>query len=187
MAEQPQTIVEPAVSAGKPYGSRDDLGLQSAFSASPVYSGDINDDERIQSFNQLALEGDITTNHTIAGSPVAGGPGLGLSSFNRDYVENDPPDIPSLQESGHVTNAGNKIGAGAGAPTTMYVPPLTSPTGDFGTAADQPAWGGKTPSSTPEYGSGAGGTENPVSTSTVISQQTLGSYIGGTSTPATGE
>ena len=187
MAEQPQIIVEPAVSTGKPYGSRDDLGLASAFSASPIYAGDITDEERIKAFNMLCLDGNVTETHTIAGSPVAGGPGLGLSSFDRDYSSNNPPDIPNLQANGHSTNSGNKIGNGAGAPTTMYVPPLTSPTGDFGTAADQPAWGGKEPTSKPEYGSGAGGTDNPSATSTVISQQTLGSYIGGTSTPASNE
>ena len=183
MAEQPQTIVEPAVSSGKPYGARDDLGLRSAFTASPLYSNEITDEERTKAFVQLCLMGDVTDKVVVAGVTVPGSPGLGFSSFNRDYISNNPPDIPNLQANGHATNAGNKIGEGAGAPTTIYVPPLTSPTGDFGSAADQPVYGGKTPSSAPEYGSGNGGTVSPSTTSEIISTQTLGAYLVGTHVP----
>ena len=46
MAEQPQTIVQPAAAPNKPLGARNQSNLQSIFKDSPIYAGTLTDEER---------------------------------------------------------------------------------------------------------------------------------------------
>ena len=46
MAEQKQTIVQPAAPPNKAKGARNQSNLQSMFSSSPLYNGDMSDEER---------------------------------------------------------------------------------------------------------------------------------------------
>jgi len=156
MAEQPQTIVEPAVPVDKPYGSRNEINLQAMFGASPMYSGELTDTERTIVYQESALDGVVTN-------------GLGLNSFNRDYAENDPPDLEDVETGG------------GGLPATPYVPNPTSPGPGSVFAGDQAPFEGEIPDSAPEYGSGLGGLVSPSVTSLEIQKQTLGSYISGRS------
>lgn len=156
MAEQPQTIVEPAIATDKPLGSRNDTNLQAAFAASPIHSGELTDDERKATYQVEALDGVVLN-------------GLGLNSFNRDYDQNDPPDLAEVETGG------------GGLPATPYVPNLSSPGPGSVFASDQPPYTGEIDESSPEFGSGLGGLTSPSETSKNMSSQTLGDYISGRS------
>ena len=73
MPEQRQTIVQPAAAPNKSKGARNDLNLVSAFPDSPIHKGEITDEERKKLYQELALDGVVVN-------------GLGLNSFNRDFV-----------------------------------------------------------------------------------------------------
>jgi len=154
MAEQPQTIVEPAAPTDKPYGTRSESNMQAIYASSPIYAGDINDDERKAQFQELALDGTITN-------------GLGLNSFSRDF--SDAPDLGEVD-----------TGAG-GLPASPYMPNPTAPGPGSVFPSDQAAYTGEIPDPGVEYGVGLGGLASPVDTSTNISSQTLGDYISGRS------
>ena len=156
MAEQPQTIVQVPPPSESPLGSRNEINLQAMFAASPIYTGDLTDDERKHTFQGDALDGVVTS-------------GFGLNSFNRDFSKNDPPDLEDVETGG------------GGLPATPYVPNPTSPGPGSTFAGDQAPFTGVIPESSPEFGSGLGGTTSPSVTSAEIEKQTLGSYISGRS------
>ena len=157
MAEQNQIIVQPLISPNKPFGARKDSNLQAIFSASPVHNGDLTDDERKKEFQNLVLDG------TTLG-------GLGFNSFNKDY--DGAPDLNNVKTGG------------GGKPASPYMPNLTSPGPGSMNAADQPEYNGEIPdiANNVEFGSGLGGTVNPIDTSKRIAEQNiLGAYISGKS------
>ena len=154
MAEQPQTIVEPAAPADKPLGARNQGNLLAIYPESPVLSGEITDEERKSTYQSEALDGTVAS-------------GFGLNSFNRDYA--DAPDLADVETGG------------GGLPATPYTPNPSSPGAGSVSAADQPAFEGQIPESSPEFGSGLGGTQSPSTTSNEIKGQTLGGYISGKS------
>ena len=161
MAEQPQTIVEPAVPTEKAFGTRKDQNLRSAFAASPIYTNSITDKERKKTFQSEALDGTVVNGH-------------GLNSFSRDFVgttQNPVPDLNDVETGG------------GGKPASPFIPNLTSPGPGSISAADQPEFDGELPdpASNVEFGSGLGGLVSPIETSTRISGQTLGNYISGRS------
>jgi len=156
MAEQPQTIVEPAIPADKPLGARNEANLQAAFASSPIYAGELTDNERKEKYQSEALDGIVLN-------------GLGLNSFDRDYDENDPPDFDDVETGG------------GGLPATPYVPNLSSPGPGSVFAGDQPPYTGEIVDSTSEFGSGLGGLTSPSETSKNMASQTLGDYISGRS------
>ena len=159
MAEQPQVIVQASVPPNKQYGARKEGNLRSAFSASPVYAGEITDAERKRLFQELALDG------TVVG-------GNGVNSYNRDFA--GAPDVTEVATGG------------GGLPASPYMPNLTSPGPGSISAADQPVYNGELPNpeNNVEFGSGLGGLANPADTSPRIAEQnivTIGSYISGRS------
>ena len=156
MAEQPQTIVEPAAPSDAPYGQRNEGNLQQIFSESPIHAQDVTDEERKESFVTEALDGTVTS-------------GFGFNSFDRDYTENGAPNLDEVETGG------------GGLPATPYVPNLMSPGAGSTSATDQPEFTGTIPESAPEFGSGLGGLVSPSETSAEIEAQTLGSYISGKS------
>ena len=158
MAEQPQTIVQPAIPDDKPYGSRNSGNLRSMFHASPIYDGNITDAERKIFYNENVHEGLVAN-------------GLGVNSFDPDYSNNGAP----LIEEGVIETGGG------GLPATPWVPNLNSP----GPGSTSPftvlPFEGTIKDGAPEYGSGLGGLVSPKITSEEIEKQTLGSYISGRS------
>jgi len=184
VASQNQNIVDKgskAISPEKTYGTRRQANLNSMFGDSPIYQNDITNDERTKTYQHL-LDSNVTeTFDTITSVKVPGGPGLGINSFNTDFTKNDVPDI----EANNETSDGKEFGKGEGAPTTAYIPPLTSPGAGSVEAADQPPFdidNGTLPKLGNEYGSGFGATANPYTTTAEIEKQTLlGTYISGRS------
>jgi len=185
MASQTQIIIDEGikeVSPEKPYGARHQSTLNIMFPDSPMYAGDLTTVERTETYQHL-LDGDVTLAFDSGGSTVPGSPGLGFDTFNTDFMANGVPDVESNTE----TSDGKKFGDGEGAPTTPYVPPLTSPGVGSVEASDQPPFDftlGTLPEEGNEFGSGYGATANPSITSAEIENQTLsmlGSYISGRS------
>ena len=170
MADQKQTIVSPAASPTAAKGKRDDTSLKSIFPASPVYTGEMTDAERTESYQFLSLDGDIVDDVIVAGVNVPGGAGNGLNNHNRDFV--DAPDLESVDIAGHNL-------------PSPFMPNPTSPGPGSLNAADKPAFTGTVPQPglNVEFGAGLPGTTSPKTTSTQISGQSLvlGAYISGRS------
>ena len=157
MSEQKQTIVQPAAPPNKAFGARNQSNLQSMFANSPVYNGDMSDEERTKLYQELALDGTVSGGH-------------GINSFSRDF--DGAPDITQVETGG------------GGKPASPYVPNLTSPGPGSISAADQPEFTGTLPDGVnrSNFGSGLGGTASPEESSKSISEQTLlGTYISGKS------
>lgn len=170
MPEQKQTIVQPTPPGNKAKGARNQSNLQSMFPSSPIYSGLISDEERKKAYQGLSLDGNVNDAADSAGTSVPGGPGHGVNTHDRDYL--DAPDLSQVETGG------------GGLPSTPYTPNLTSPGPGSLNAADQPEFNGTLPD--PEnrsnFGSGLGGLVRPSETSKEISQQsTLQTYISGKS------
>ena len=169
MAEQPQIIIETPIPQDKAFGARKQNNLQSIFPQSPVYTGELSDQERKQLYEELALNGDVASQ----GGPLSG-PGHGVNSYSRDFVgtsQNPVPDLSDVETGG------------GGLPASPFIPNLTSPGAGSVSATDQPAFDGDLPSAENniEFGSGLGGTISPKETSERISEQSLGNYISGRS------
>tara|TARA_R110000824_G_scaffold28008_7_gene94510 strand:+ start:3265 stop:3810 length:546 start_codon:yes stop_codon:yes gene_type:complete len=81
------------------YSVRDQTNLESAFSSSPIYNNELNDNERRQYFKENCQDGTVTN-------------GFGMDSFNLDFQE-----APNLED---VDTSLKGIG-------TPYMPNLNSP------------------------------------------------------------
>jgi len=156
MAEQPQLIVNIPVPSNKPLGTRNEINLNASFPETPLYKGEISDQERKDFYQKNALDGSVSN-------------GLGLMSFNRDFSSNNPPNLEEVDTGG------------SGLPATPFVPNLTSPGPGSVNAGDQAPYQGEIPAQTPEFGSGLGATTSPHETSANVDRQKLGSYITGRS------
>ena len=191
MPSQKQTVIDDGikeVTAPKTYGTRVQANLNACFSSSPLYATEgklFNDQERHNTYQHL-LDSDVTSNYTsITGEAIPGGPGLGMNSFDTDFSNNGVPDINSLEEVPDDNGNMIPIGGGAGAPTTPYVPPLTSP-GD-GNGADVTQQGafdfenGVAPKIAEEWGPGNGLANPSISSNLMDNQTLLGTYISGRS------
>ena len=156
MPEQRQTIVNAAPETGASKGSRKEVNLRSAFSSSPIYKNDINDNERKEVYNEKALNGTVVGGH-------------GINTFDRDFV--DSPDLEAVDLNAHNL-------------PSPYMPNPTSPGPGSINASDKPAYTGDIPDPdlNVEFGTGLGGTTSPQQTAGQISQQdTLSGYISGKS------
>ena len=162
MSEQRSTIVQPAAAPNKSKGARKDLNLRASFPDSPIFKGELTDEERKKLYQELALDGVVTNGH-------------GINSFDRDYngtTQNPTPNLEDVQTGG------------GGLPSSPYTPNLTSPGPGSINAADMPEYAGELPGEEyiNEFGSGMGGLVSPSQTSAEISKQgTLGTYISGRS------
>jgi len=162
MPEQRQTIVKPAAAPNKDKGARKDINLRSSFPDSPIFKGELTDEERKKLYQELALDGIVAN-------------GNGVNSFDRDYKGTTQNPVPNLED----VQTG-----GGGLPASPYVPNLTSPGPGSINPADMPEYAGELPDQAfnVEFGSGKGGLVSPSETSTEISKQgTLGTYISGRS------
>jgi len=159
MAEVKQITVNPAAPDDKPFGARNEKNLQKSFSASPIYSNQIKDEERRLTYQRLAMDGNVQS-------------GLGLNSFNRDFVGTEQNPVPDLND---VKTGGN------GLPASPFVPNPTSPGPGSIFPNDQAPFDGELPEAGVEFGSGLGGQTTPIETSQQIASQKIGDYISGRS------
>lgn len=156
MPEQRQIMLEPPVPPDRPLGSSNPSNARAIFAASPIYKGELTDEERKAFYQQNVLDG------TVSG-------GNGVNLFDPNFV--DAPDLDEVE-----------VGGG-GLPATPYSPNVTSPGPGSINPADMPVFEGETPN--PEekvlFGVGLGGLTSPVKTSKEISKASLGNYISGRS------
>ena len=170
MPEQKQTIVQPPPPPNKAKGARKQSNLQSMFPSSPIYLGNMTDEERKKSYQGLSLDGNVNDASDSAGVSVPGGPGHGVNSHDRDY--SNAPDLSQVETGG------------GGLPASPYMPNLTSPGPGSLNAADQPEFNGELPdpSNRSNFGTGLGGLVSPSETAKSVSEQsTLEAYISGKS------
>jgi len=162
MAEQPQIILAATFPPDKPKGARQPVNLKASFPDSPIYKGEITDEERRELFQELALDGVVQN-------------GNGFSAFNRDYVGSTKDPIPNINDVAT---------GGGGLPASPYIPNLTSPGPGSLNYSDQPVFNGILPDAERrgQFGTGLGGLVSPSETSEMIGQQNiLGGYISGRS------
>ena len=165
MSERDHTISNPSDTQTGGFGKRHPVNYAAAYPASPIHDGTMTDESVVKTFIPAVQEGDATAGFDAYGTTIAGGVGNRMSSYDRDFP--DAPDVANNSE----TVDGKAFGSGEGAPSSPYVPPLTSPGPGSVSATDQPAYTGVLPEATGEFGSGLGGTANPSSTSSEISAQ----------------
>ena len=174
MSGKGDILVTPdVVTEGGP-GKRFNENLRSAYAASPIHAGDMTDDAVREVWSQNVQSGDVTAAFEAYGGAVDSGTGNRmLDGFNVDFV--DAPDIGSNDK----TIDEKEFGAGQGAPTTPYIPPLTSPGPGSVSANDQPAFTGVTPdpAQQSEFGSGLGGQASPHETSPEVASQDTGAGL----------
>ena len=175
MAEIKQILLTPDPPGNVTKGNRDDENIKASFPDSPLpgYEGNadssLGDQERASTYQTDVLSGERS--------------GHGISNFNLDF-EGTSQDVPDLAgNDGSDTEAG-EFGAGGGAPTTPFIPPLVSPGPGSVSADDHDAYTGTTKpvEQVSIFGSGLGGLASPSDTSAEISKQSvLIDYISGKS------
>ena len=163
MSERDHIISNPTDSQTGGFGKRHPTNYTSAYASSPIYKGEITDEEVVKTFIPAVQEGDATSDFDAYGTKIPGGVGNRMSSYDRDY-----PDAPDVENNSEV-----EFGTGGGNPESPYIPPLTSPGPGSVSATDQPAFTGVLPRATGEFGSGLGGTANPSETSPLIAEQDI--------------
>ena len=157
------TKVQPAVPtpAGELAGTksnRNESRLRNAYPDSPIYSGDLTDEERLRYFQENVLNGEVDDR----GAGVVG-------KYNRDFP--NAPDVSTVETGGE------------GKPASPYGPTVASPGVGSANPADLPTLDAESvPQSAgnASVGGAATGTENPAVTSRKIASQTvetLGSYM----------
>mgnify|MGYP003986459501 CR=1 FL=1 len=150
MATHKQLMVNVPVTE-KGMGSSNTASLVSAYGASPIHAGEINDDSIKQLAQQLLLDG------------VVNDGGHTFGEFNRDYI--DAPTITDVE-----------TGAG-GLPASPYVPNPSSPGPGSFNATDIPAppeGFGSEPGN--QWGSGVGSQLEPSQASAAQSTGQLNDY-----------
>ena len=159
MPEQRQIILQQPVPLDRALGSSKPQNAKSAFSASPIHSGEMSDEERKNLYQSLVLDGEVSG-------------GNGVNYFEPNFKNS--PDLSQVETGG------------GGLPSTPYTPNLTSPGPGSFNAADQPVYEGefRGPDQKTIWGTGLGGTLSPSESANAISRQgTLGDYIMGKSYP----
>lgn len=172
MSEKDHIISNPSDAQRGKLGKRFPENTRAAYPRSPIHSGQMTDETVRTAFIEGVQTGDPTSNFEAHGRPVDGGTGNRMSSYSVDFEGSDEDKVPDIAGN-TTTDDGKPFGAGAGAPTTPYIPPLTSPGPGSVSATDQPAYTGETkdPALNVEFGSGLGGLANPLETSQNISEQ----------------
>ena len=176
MPDQRQKLLTPDPAGIRLLGNRSDVNLRASFPHSPLpgyHDAVYSDEERTQAYQVRVLDGIVPIGH-------------GINNFNLDFAGDGTTkgSVPDIAGNDGIETAAGKFGAGAGAPTTPYIPPLTSPGPGSISATDQPAYTGitKDPASNIEFGSGLSGLTSPHATSEEIAKQSLLSdYISGRS------
>ena len=155
MSSIKQNLVQYSNVSMKPKGSSNTTNLQKAFPGSPIYQGEITDEERLESYQAILNSESLS--------------GYGVVNFNMNYV--GAPELQDVETGGE------------GLPATPYIPNPTSPGAGSYLASDQAEFDGeiKDVSTVSNFGSGLGGLVSPSTTSNSISRTKIGEYVSGRS------
>ena len=167
MSTNKQNMVQYANVVQKSKGTSRTSNLQKAFPGSPIYTGELNDDERREFFQSLLDLEDIGGDDFQKSALGY----YGMSSYDMNYSNNGTPDLNTVETGGE------------GKPSTPYSPNLTSPGAGSYLAVDQPEFDGeiKNLDSISNFGSGLGGLVSPSETSVSMGKSKIGEYIMGRS------
>lgn len=141
-----------AVTTDRGMGSSSSTTTSAAFPASPIHAGELTDEVLMELGQTLLLDGVVNdSGHTFG-------------EFDRDYENNDAPDISTVETGG------------GGLPGHPKVPNIASPADGFDetTIPEPPEGLGSQEPST--WGSGVGSNLEPSVSSANISAHTLGDY-----------
>jgi len=166
MSTMKQNLVEYSTTQFKAKGSSNTSNLKKLFAGSPIYKGEITDEERLE-FYQNLLNLDNVDSDVINRS----GDYYGIPNYSMNYVENGMPVIADVETGG------------GGLPSSPHTPNLTSPGPGSTSALDQPEFTGnlKAPATINNFGTGLGGLVEPISTAKNIGIQKIGDYVSGRS------
>lgn len=166
MSTLKQNLVEYSTILQKEKGTSKTDNLKNMFPGSPIYKGDISDNERLEFFQNL-LNLDNIDNDTLH----AAGGYYGIPNFDMNYLNNGLPLIKDVKTGG------------GGLPASPYAPNPVSPGPGSTTAANQPAYEGEIKNITTisNFGSGLGGLAEPTITAKNIGTQKIGEYVSGRS------
>lgn len=178
MSERDHIISNPSDAQTGKLGKRFPENNRTAYPRSPIHSGEMTDETVRAAFVEGVQNGDSTAAFTAHGNTVESGTGNRFARIDMDFGGSDEDKVPDIAgmnpgTEGAVTQDGRPFGEGGGAPTTQYIPPLTSPGPGSIAPGDQPAFSGvtKDPAQNVEFGSGIGGLANPAETSPEIAKQ----------------
>jgi len=171
MSTNKQNMVQYANVVQKSKGTSRTSNLQKAFPGSPIYTGELNDDERREFFQSLLDLEDIGGDDFQKSALGY----YGMSSYDMNYSNNGTPDLNTVETGGE------------GKPGTSYIPNLNSPGETNGLANTQAPYTGPrgkvTDTGAPDpagasttWGSGKGIQNDPSITSGKIAAQTIGDY-----------
>lgn len=155
----------PIARTGGGLGNQNFAALQKGFPGSPIYRGELTDTEVVKQFQNVVNVGD-----PVAGRVAGDDGGHTFGRVDLDY--RSAPDLNAV------------VVGGGGKPGSPYAPNIASPP-EGQNPADIPATGVEAT----ELAKGSGGPfvgdgfANPKNTSSVISQQKIGSLVKGSSTP----
>lgn len=156
MSSLKQNLVEYSNTVSKSKGTSNSANLKKAFPGSPIHSGKITDNERLNFYQDEVMDKEgLTIN--------------GVANFSMNY-DNSP-------------NLDDVITGGEGLPSSPYTPNITSPGEGSTNAVTQPEYDGeiKSVEYISNFGTGLGGTVSPQKTSKNIASLKIGKYISGRS------
>ena len=159
-----------AISQGTP-GNSNTANLQSMFPSSPIYLGQISDQERRDAFDEISKDAFLTAAGLNDIADIGGYYGM-----NYSYNYSNAPDLANVDLAAHNL-------------PSPYIPNPTSPgQGNGANHTAKPAYTGqiKNPNTVSNFGSGLGGLVSPSETSSNISQLKLGDFISGNSYQGSG-
>jgi hypothetical protein len=170
------TTVDPDVKPDGGLGNRNDTNLRAAFPGTPTYNEYTS--TAVRNAGIAGLQGNGGPGDSIVGSSngIVNDSGYMFGTFDLNYQGTTDDPVPDI--AGNTSTVeGKPFAGGGGAPTSPYVPPLTSPGEGNGVSdTSQPAWTGHAPSPDVSFGSGNGHLSNPggaTSTSTATSLQEM--------------
>jgi hypothetical protein len=166
MSTMKQNLVEYSTTQYKSKGTSNSSNLRSIFAGSPIYKGEVTDDERLE-FYQNLLNLDNVDSDPINRS----GDYYGTPNYSMNWDENGMPVMADVETGG------------AGLPSSPYTPNPSSPGPGSTSALDQPEFTGdlKDPTTINNFGSGLGGLTEPRITAKNIGAQKIGDYVSGRS------
>ena len=166
MSTMKQNLVEYSTNTPKSKGTSNTSNLRQIFSGSPIYKGEITDEERLEFYqNLLNLD-------NVDSDPVnKSGDYYGMPNYSMNWDKNGMPIMADVETGG------------GGLPSSPYTPNPSSPGPGSTSALDQPAYEGdlKDPVTINNFGTGLGGLVEPSVTAKNIGAQKIGDYVSGRS------
>jgi hypothetical protein len=159
-------LVEYSTVIAKSKGTSNTSNLKKLFAGSPIYKGEITDEERLEFYQAFLDLSNVDSDPLHKSGDYYGNP-----NYSMNYIENGMPIMDDVATGG------------GGLPSTPYTPNASSPGPGSTSALDQPEFTGdvKDKVTINNFGTGLGGTVEPTVTAKNIAAQKIGDYVSGRS------